>query len=55
MNKRRYTVPMLQIVNIAQQTHILAGSPGIGISEGPAGKDYEVLSRQDDGFWDDEE
>ena len=54
MNKKQYISPTLQIVCLAQQTRILAGSPGIGTSEGPAMKDGEVLSRSGD-FWDDEE
>lgn len=53
--KKQYISPITLVVTIAHQTHILAGSPGIGTNEGPASGSSEVLSRRGGSIWDDEE
>lgn len=53
--KKHYISPITLVVTITQQSHILAGSPGIATSERSASGSSEVLSRKGGSFWDDEE
>lgn len=53
--KKPYISPRTLVITISQQSHILAGSPGIATNERAASGSSDVLSRQGDGFWDDDE
>lgn len=53
--KKQYIPPTTQVVMITHQCNILTNSPGVGINSKAAVKDGEVLSRQGDAFWDDDE
>jgi len=53
--KKQYLSPNTLVITISQESHILAGSPGIYTNERSASGSSDVLSRQDSGFWDDDE
>lgn len=53
--KKQYISPSTLVITVTSQSHILNSSPGILTNERSASGSSAVLSRQGDGFWDDEE
>jgi hypothetical protein len=53
--KKQYISPITFVISVTIQSNILAGSPGIDASEGPASGSSTVLSRQGGSFWDDDD
>lgn len=53
--KETYIKPSVITVVMNVQKTILAGSPGVGLSDSAATKDGGVLSRKAGSFWDEED
>lgn len=53
--KKQYISPNTLVITITNQLHILTGSPGISTCSDSADENLEILSRQGNSFWDDEE